>query len=218
MPEEARPSRLPPGRLPTRTPLGAVVLDRPATLRDLEHLPPIWRGELIHGTIYAFPRPEAPHQHVRGMISRDLRDPFDHPRSGAGGWWMLGEPGITHPLAEEYSPDIAGWRRERLAHLPRNTAITVVPDWICEVLSPRTRGYDLVIKRRFYAEIGVSHLWYVDPLARVITASKLVSGRWVETGAWCNDERARIEPFEAAELDLSAWWEGIDEGPEDQDE
>lgn len=89
---------------------------------------------------------------------------------------------------------------------------------MCEVLSPRTRAYDLVIKRRFYAEIGVPHLWYVEPIARVITASKLVSGQWVELGAWCKDEKARIEPFEAVELDLAGWWEGIEEGEEGEDE
>jgi hypothetical protein len=72
-----------------------------------------------------------------------------------------------------------------------------------------------VIKRRFYAEIGVRYLWYVEPLARALTASKLASGQWVELGTWGKDEKARIEPFEAALLDLSGWWEGIGEEGED---
>jgi Uma2 family endonuclease len=113
---------------------------------------------------------------------------------------------------------IAGWRRERLPRLPRKGAIDAAPDWVCEVLSPRTRAYDLVIKRRFYTEIGVRYLWYVEPLAKAVTASKLVSGQWVEVGAWCSDEKARIEPFEVMELDLASWWEGIEEGWADDDE
>ncbi len=208
---------LPPGRPPERTGVGAVVLDRPATRRDLDRLPRSWRGEIIHGTIYAFPRPRAPHQFASGALSGDLRDPFGRGRGGPGGWWILMEPGIELPSAREFSPDVAGWRRERLPRLPRTGAITIAPDWVCEVLSPRTRAYDLVIKRRFYAEIGVPHLWYVEPIARAITASKLVSGQWVDTGAWCQSEKAHIEPFEAVELDLSGWWEGIEEG-EDESE
>ena len=207
-----------PGRPPERTALGAVVLDRPATPSDLDRLPRAWRGEIIHGTMYAFPRPRAPHQRACTRIAGDIDRPFDRGSGGSGGWWILQEPGIELPSAKEFSPDVAGWRRERLPTLPRAGAITVAPDWICEVLSPRTAGYDLVIKRRFYAEIGVSHLWYVEPLVKVITASKLVSGQWLEIGTWGNDEKARIEPFEAVELDLSAWWEGVLDRRDDEDE
>jgi hypothetical protein len=34
---------------------------RPATRADLEALPPTWRGEIIDGELYAFPRPAAIH-------------------------------------------------------------------------------------------------------------------------------------------------------------
>lgn len=168
--------------------------------------------------MHAFPRPRAPHQRAGTRIAGDIDGPFDRGRGGPGGWWILEEPGVQLPQAEEFSPDVGGWRRERLPRLPRKGPITVAPDWVCEVLSPRTRGYDLVIKRRFYAEIGVSHLWYVEPLAKAITASKLVSGRWVELGAWGKDEKARIEPFEAVELDLTAWWDGVEEDGEEEEE
>jgi Uma2 family endonuclease len=209
---------LPPGRPPERTELGAVVLDRPAELRDLDRLPRTWRGEIIRGTMYAFPRPRASHQRASTRLAGDIDGPFDRGRGGPGGWWILEEPGIELPSAKEFSPDVAGWRRERLPRLPRNKTIAIAPDWICEVLSPRTRAYDLVIKRRFYAQIGVSYLWYVDPLAKAVTASKLVSGQWLEVGAWWKDEKARIEPFEAVELELAGWWEGVEEGWEDEEE
>lgn len=202
-------------RPPKRTAFGEVVLDRPATMEDLDRLPRTWRGEIIHDTLYAFPRPRAPHQRAGGGILMDLRDPFDRGRGGPGGWWILIEPGIEVPAAKEFSPDVAGWRKERMPALPRTGPIRVAPDWVCEVLSPSTRGYDLVVKRRFYAEIGVQYLWYVEPLARAITASKLMGGQWMEIGAWGKGEKARIEPFEAVELDLSGWWEGI--GEEDDD-
>lgn len=67
------------------------------------------------------------------------------------------------------------------------TAIDVVPDWIGEVLSKSTRGYDLVTKRHFYAEMGVKHLWYVEPLAQTLSVSRLENGPWLELkSAWCD--------------------------------
>jgi len=186
-------------------------LGRPATLADLEALPDAVRGEIIDGALYAFPRPRAPHADVEGSVLDDLRGPFQKGRGGPGGWWILPEPGVQLPRAPEFSPDVAGWRRARLPRLPVEHPITTVPDWICEILSPSTRGYDLVVKRRFYAEIGVEHLWYVDPEARALVVSKLVEGRWVELGTWGPDEKVRAEPFEEVEIDLTGWWEALDE-------
>ena len=194
------------------------MLDRPAVLRDLDRLPRTWRGEIIHGTLYAFPRPRGPHQRAETRIAGDIDGPFDRGRGGPGGWIILEEPGIELPDAPEFSPDIAGWRRERLPKLPRNKAIALAPDWVCEVLSPRTRSYDQLVKRRFYAGIGVQHLWYVDPLDRTVIASRLESGRWVELGIWGNEDRACIEPFDAVELDLAAWWEDVEVGSEEDEE
>jgi len=209
---------LPPGRPPLRTPIGAVLLDRPATLRDLDRLPRTWRGEIIRDTIYAFPRPRSPHQRAETRIVGDIEGPFDRGRGGPGGWIILEEPGIELPAAAEFSPDIAGWRRDRLPKLPRHAAITIVPDWICEVLSRRTRSYDQIIKRRFYAEIGVQYLWYIDPLDKTLAASKLDAGRWLEIGVWGNDQKVRMEPFEAVELDLAAWWGDVEESHDEEDE
>lgn len=36
-------------------------------------------------------------------------------------------------------PDLAGWRRDRMAEPPEAAAIELAPDWICEVLSPGVR-------------------------------------------------------------------------------
>ena len=106
----------------------------------------------------------------------------------------------------EFSPDLAGWRRERLTALPEGR-IAVVPDWVCEILSPTTRSHDLRVKRPFYARIGVSWLWYVDVDARTLSVSKLENGRWSEWLVAGDQDRVRAEPFAAVELDLSGWWD-----------
>jgi len=182
-------------------------LGRPATMADLEALPPHLKGEIIDGELYVQPRPRPGHANVEGAIVEEVRGPYHRGRGGPGGWWILPEPGIEVPGSTEFSPDVAGWRRERVPEIRAGEPIRVVPDWICEILSPGTRGYDNVIKRRFYSRIGVNWLWYVDVEARSIAVSRLQGGTWVEVAIHGEDEKVRLEPFSAVEIDLASWWE-----------
>ena len=95
-----------------------------------------------------------------------------------------------------------------MPELPEETSIRVVPDWVCEILSPSTRGYDFVKKRPFYARIGVGWLWYVDLEARTVTVSRLAGGAWLEVAVHGDLESVRLEPFVDVEIDLGLWWSG----------
>lgn len=90
--------------------------------------------------------------------------------------------------------------------LPSDRSIHVAPDWVCEVLSPTTRGYDLVTKRRFYARHGVAWLWYVDPSDKTLLVLRNDAGQWAERGIFAGDEIARAEPFDQVELTIADWW------------
>ncbi|MFO0590608.1 MAG: Uma2 family endonuclease [Polyangiaceae bacterium] len=203
---------------PQRTPLGEVVLGHPATKADLDKLPRTWRGEILNGTMYAFPRPRGKHQLAGGTLYGDIERSFHRGRGGPGGWLIVIEPGIELPMAKEVSPDIAGWRRERMSQIPAKGPIRVAPDWVCEVLSPRTSAYDQTIKRRFYANVGVSYLWYIDPRSRLLTALRLNHGTWEEVGVWAGDAAARIEPFEALEISLADLWADVEPVQEEDDD
>jgi hypothetical protein len=52
----------------------------------------------------------------------------------------------------------------------------------------------------------VSHHWLIDLEARMLTAYRLESGHWLELGVYGDEREARIEPFEAAALDVASWW------------
>lgn len=174
-------------------------------LAQLDALPPGMKGEIIEGTLYATPRPFARHMDIEGLVVGDLKSPYQRGRGGPGGWWILPEPGISLPRSPEFSPDVAGWRRERLPHLP-DGKLTLAPDWLCEIHSNKSRGFDLRVKRPFYAEIGVEWLWYVDADARALSISRLERGRRVEVGVHGDRDRVRAPPFDAVELDLAEWW------------
>jgi Uma2 family endonuclease len=181
-------------------------LGRPATMADLEALPPDVKGEIIDGELYVQPRPRARHSRAATTIATELQGPYDFGRGGPGGWWILIEPGIELESSPEFSPDVAGWRRERLPELPDPDPLRLAPDWVCEVLSPGTRGYDLLKKRPFYARMGVAWLWYVDVEARTVTVSRLTGGTWMEVAVQGENERVRLQPFGEIELDLALWW------------
>lgn len=163
-------------------------------------------GEIIDGVLYTHPRPRSIHSYVEGLLVDDLTSPFQRGRGGPGGWWILVEPGIELPGSAEVVPDLAGWRKERLPVLPPDHPVTVVPDWVCEILSPTTRGFDQRIKRAFYARVGVSYLWFIDLDAHTLTVSKLIDGRWSELAVFGEADVVRAEPFDAIEITLAEWW------------
>ena len=99
-------------------------------------------------------------------------------------------------------PDLSGWRRERLPQPGRVRPIEVVPDWVCEVLSPSTAARDRITKRRLYAQAGVPYYWLIDPELRALEALALRDGVWVEVGVYEETTTARIAPFDAIELEI----------------
>ena len=77
-----------------------------------------------------------------------------------------------------------------------------MPDWICEIVSPSNATHDRVKKKSLYARAGVQYYWIVDPVERVLEAYRLDAGRWGEVGSYDHTALARIEPFEAIELEV----------------
>src|SRR6266487_2208102 len=111
-----------------------VRLGRAPTYADVEELPPHLRGEIVAGELYVMPRPRPRHAHVLGRVFAALDGLFGIGRGGPGGWWILPEPelhldGPGIPI----DPDLAGWRKARMGELPDAAAITLPPDWVCEV-------------------------------------------------------------------------------------
>ena len=93
-------------------------------------------------------------------------------------------------------PDLAGWRRHRLPDPGDRRPIDVVPDWVCEILSPSTSRRDRVTKRNLYAEHGIPSYWIIDADTRTLEAFELSDKRWVLAGAYDEAAVARIAPFE----------------------
>ena len=108
-------------------------------------------AELVNGALHLHPRPASRHARRRCKLGARLDDPFDNGIGGPGGWFLAIEPEL-HLGDDVLVPDLAGWRRERMARVSRRPGDRARPDWVCEILSPGTRRFDLTEKRARYGD------------------------------------------------------------------
>jgi Uma2 family endonuclease len=186
---------------------GPTASRRRATYEDLLQVPDHQVAEILDGELIVTPRPAIRHASASSALGGHLWAPFQQGRGGPGGWWNLDEPEL-HLTDDIIVPDLAGWRRERLAGIPDTPYMTLAPDWVCEVLSPATERIDRSRKMRIYAREGVMHLWLLDPLVRTLEVLRLESARWVFVGTFSDTDAVRVEPFEAIEIELTTLWPG----------
>jgi Uma2 family endonuclease len=179
-----------------------------ATYEDLLTVPETMIAEIVDGVLHTKPRPASPHANAASVSGSDLVSAFHRKPggpSGPGGWWILDEPEL-HLGGDILVPDLAGWRRERLPVLPDAPFLTLAPDWLCEVASPSTARFDRMEKMAAYAREGAAWVWLVDPSAKLVEVYRLEAGLWVRVSVHGGDERARMQPFDAIEIDLERWW------------
>jgi Uma2 family endonuclease len=156
--------------------------------------------EVIGGSLEPAPRPLPRHGRAQAQLSGRLL-PFD-PGPPDGGWWIVVEPDVRLSPHDIVAPDLAGWRRSRMPALPDARPVDLVPDWLCEVVSPGRARQDRVRKANLYLRSGVPHYWIVDPDARTLEAFEAREGGWLRLGGWSDGDTVRIAPFEAVEIDV----------------
>ncbi len=180
---------------------------RPARYDDLLAVPDTKVAEIIDGELIVSSRPAWPHAFATSAMGADLIGGFQRPPGdpSTGGWWFVAEPEFRFGN-DVLVPDQAGWRRTDVATAPSVATFARPPDWTCEVISPSTGRIDRSRKMRIYAREGIGHLWLVEPLLRTIEVYRLKDGAWVVAAVHEGDAPARIEPFDAIELDITRWW------------
>jgi Uma2 family endonuclease len=121
------------------------------------------RYQLIEGDLYMAPAPNRYHQD----ISRNLL-------------LIIGTYLLKHPIGTVYSAPFDVFLDEINAHQPdilyvakKNRILTHAgaegaPDFIVEILSPKTAHLDKDAKRRVFARRGVKELWIIDPNTKLI--------------------------------------------------
>jgi Uma2 family endonuclease len=181
---------------------------RKATYADLVAVPDRFVAEILEGELFTSPRPASPHARAATSFGSAIFNQFDGPPGSPeapGGWWILNEPEL-HLGEDVLVPDVAGWRRERMPELPDIVGFTLVPDWVCEVISPSTARIDRGRKMKIYARESVVHLWIVDPLVQTVECYRLENGSWIVDRTHAGDGPLRAAPFDAVEINVARCW------------
>ena len=178
---------------------------RKAVYEDLYGIPENMTAEILNGELVVTPRPSRSHVSTTSSLGYKLGPSYQLGQGGPGGWIILIEAEIA--FGEDILvPDLAGWKVERFPEEEAHNWISVVPDWICEVLSPSTLRRDKAVKMPIYARYGVSFFWLIDPDAKTLDVFRLQDGLWVVSGLYVEDDKVRAEPFPEVEIDLTDLW------------
>jgi Uma2 family endonuclease len=201
MPRAKRGAMIPTGTMPSASRPRPSFDELYARIREL---PSGVTGQILEpGVLSTMSRPGMAHAHAQRQIDHWLQQ-FD-PARGGKGWWILDEMEIRFPGELLLVPDLVGWRVERVAKLPDDNPMTILPDWCCEVLSPATARDDRVKKLHIYARAGVRWTWLVEPEAGFVEVYEAIGERPVRVASGMDEEHVMLPPFEA-EAPVAGWW------------
>lgn len=159
---------------------------RALTRADLDSMPDDGhRYELIDGLLIVSPAPRIRHQRVAGRLHIVLDGVTPEHLE------VLFAP-VDVVLAEDtvIQPDLLVAPLE--AFTERD--LPAAPLLAIEILSPSTRGMDLLLKKERLQRAGCAHYWVIDPDEPSIVAWRLTDGVYVEVA-----RASGAEPFEVAE-------------------
>lgn len=71
-----------------------------------------------------------------------------------------------------FQPDIVFISKKNFKVLTK-AGVEGTPDFVVEILSPKTAKLDLEPKRHVYAKMGVEELWIVDPIEKTVAVYRL---------------------------------------------
>jgi Uma2 family endonuclease len=138
------------------------------TIDDLFDLPDDgMRYELVDGSLLVSPAPIPRHAEVEF----DLRELLQ--RQAPTGIVVSGNAGIqignkyTYLIPDLYVIPRAAFRAHPKYLMPADVMLAV------EILSEHGRARDLVLKRHYYASVGIPRYWIVDPFEHTLTVLAL---------------------------------------------
>jgi Uma2 family endonuclease len=176
---------------------------KPVTVDALDRYDDDERMEVIGGELVQDAMTSFEHSDAQAALAAELKPRFGgRGPEGTGGWWLGTEVTVLYAPDQGYRHDLAGWRKARVRARPRGRRVTERPDWVCEILSTNRRK-DLVDKRATLHAAGVGHYWVMDVDALRLTVLRHHADGYLLVAEHTPDDRARIEPFDAVELEVA---------------
>ncbi len=162
----------------------------PYTVDELHQMPDDGnRYELLFGEIDMSPAPSMKHQLVSAAVNDAIRA-FVSPRGGTVVYAPVDVYLAPHSVVQPDLLVILAGGRARI--LP--DGVHGPPDLIVEILSPATRGRDLVKKTILYATAGVPEYWVIDPDAQTVTIKQLAGDEYQDVAGEPGVARSLVVP------------------------
>lgn len=117
------------------------------------------RYEVLDGELVVVPSPNIRHQRILLELAIQLRAWFD---AHGHGEVLIAPLDVRLHERTVCQPDLLVIAKDDLPRQP-DGFVDGPPLLVCEILSPSTRGRDLIRKRSLYARFGVPWYWVVDP-------------------------------------------------------
>ncbi|HEY6168870.1 MAG TPA: Uma2 family endonuclease [Verrucomicrobiae bacterium] len=127
------------------------------------------RYQLIDGELFMAPAPYRDHQDVSRNLGFIL---LKHLEKHAAGVLYFAPLDVYLSEHNVVQPDLLYVSRERTSILT-DLGAEGSPDFVVEILSPRTAKLDRASKRKLYAAHGVNELWLVEPRKKTIEIFRL---------------------------------------------
>lgn len=150
------------------------------TYKDYLTWPDDVRCEIIDGEVYMMtPAPILAHQDVAGEIFRQTANALVGKTCRA----LIAPLDVRLPRSNEADEDtdIVVQPDVMVVCDPNKLdrrGVRGAPDWVVEVLSPKSASRDQIEKRRIYERHGVSEYWLVHPTDRLLTIYRLQNGEY----------------------------------------
>lgn len=164
-------------------------------------------AQIARGVYAMSPRPRPRHGALQARLSSFLEG-----ASGLGGtreapdWLFVIEPEVRS--LETFSrlvPDLAGWRRSATGWPDLDTTpVSLIPDWVAEILSPATEPFDRGPKKDAYGLMGVGWVWLLDLDKRTVETFSNVRSKMVAGPSFGPGTHISAPPFEGLRLPLDS--------------
>jgi len=179
----------------------AVPTKQRTTLADLLAIEDHDRLEILGGEIVEKAMPSWRHARAETKYGEILA-PFNRkpggPR-GPGGWWIGTEVHVGYG-EELYCHDVAGWRRDRVPAMPEDVPVTIRPDWVCEIVSPKHEKRDFVTKPQTLHAAEVPYYWLLHPEEQMLIVQRWTAKGYLTILSASAGQTIRAQPFDAIEI------------------
>lgn len=175
------------------------------TWKDIMHMPEKEMPEIVDGKPYYRAAPRFRHGMPAmeiGAVLAPLR------RRHQGGWWIAADVDIRLAPDSIVRPDLCGYRKDRVPEPPEAWPLDVVPDWVCEILSPSNAGYDRRIKGTLYAQAAIPWFWLIHPQERTVEVMELCANHWILRGCYTDGDQLALPPFDDCVIEVTQLFGG----------